>query len=302
MNPVALNCILLYVLVVILSLFQSKFKIYKDEPMIFLLCLILTPILVFAKAGKIGTWTGITGFEIFGWTLILAYMNPKRIVPRVNEGYIYAYTLFHWYLLVRTIEEKGFTYLLIFISLVSIYPTFLICKSSLEHKILNYRNKLTLYYWFLFTITFTYIEQVALDIIKPILAFYEVNLVNTIFILITALQLYFIATSFSLLFVGVPIFHLDKSVDSFSERWKRAKSDWRVTVSHKLGNYIEYQINKSQFILITLISGFLFMLDYEYDYRFLLILCYTVLFPLVFFYIKWTPEKNIEENSSGSNS
>lgn len=296
MNPVAFNCIFLYITVVILSLVQSKFRIYKDDPLSFILCLVLTPIVIFGKAAKIGTWTGITGFEICGWTLILAYMNPKRIVPRINEGYIYAYSLFHWYLLIRTIEEKGFTYLLIFITIISVYPTFLICKSSLEHKKLSYKNKLTLYYWFLFTIVFTYADQVALEIVKPILALYEVNLMTTIYVIFTAIQLYFIATTLSLLFVGIPIFHLDRSMDSFKNRWKKAMEDWRETVSHKLGNYIEYQINWSQFVLITIVSCFLFLIDYNYKFRFLLITFYTVVFPIIFFYIKWTPEENLEEN------
>ena len=90
--------------------------------------------MVFAKAGKIGTWTGITGFEIFGWTLIMAYLNPKRIVPRINEGYIYAYTLFHWYLLVRTIEEKGFTYILIFISTNHNMLIYIIVRSRINNN------------------------------------------------------------------------------------------------------------------------------------------------------------------------
>ncbi len=298
MNPVAFNCIFLYITVVILSLLQSKFRIYKDDPFSFIIYLILTPIVVFGKAGKIGTWTGITGFEIFAWTLILAFMNPKSIVPRINEGYIYAYTLFHWYLLSRTIEQKGFTYLLIFLSAISIYPTLLICKSALEHKKLSFRNKLTLYYWFLFAIVFTYIDQVALDIIEPILAVHKINAITILYILITAIQLYFISTSFSLIFVGIPFFHLDKSWDSFKVRWKRAKEEWRETVSHKLDNYIEYQISKSQFFLITVISFFLFTLDYYYNCRLILILFYTVIFPIVFFYVKWTPEENIEENKS----
>jgi hypothetical protein len=247
------------------------------------------------KAAKLKTWTSITGAEIFGWTLILSYMNPKRIVPRINEGYIYAYTLFHWYLLVDTITTKELGFWLGLVLAISIYPTILIVKSALEHKKLSYRDKLILYYWFLFAITFTYIDQVSLDIIKPILALNEVNFATTTYILITGVQLYFISTSFSLLFVGIPIFHLDKSSDKWKVRWARAISDWKEIVNHKLGNFVEYQISFVQFFYITLISAGLFFLDYLYNFRLYLIFFYTVVFPLIFFYLKYTPDTNLED-------
>ncbi len=250
---------------------------------------------MFGKAAKLKTWTSITGFEIWVWTLVLAYINPKRIVPRINEGYIYAYTLFHWYLLVDTIMTNGLGFWLGLVLIISVYPTIRIVKSSLEHKKLSYWNKLILYYWFLFAITFTYIDQVSLDIIQPILALYEINFATTTYVLITAVQLYFIATSFSLLFVGIPIFHLDRSWDSWKVRWARAKQEWKETVNHKLGNFVEYQISFIQFFYITFISGVLFCLDNAYNFRLYLIFFYTVIFPLIFFYIKYTPDANIEE-------
>lgn len=250
---------------------------------------------MFGKAAKLKTWTSITGFEIWVWTLVLAYFNPKRIVPRINEGYIYAYTLFHWYLLVDTIMTNGLGFWLGLVLIISVYPTIRIVKSSLEHKKLSYWNKLILYYWFLFAITFTYIDQVSLDIIQPILALYEINFATTTYVLITAVQLYFIATSFSLLFVGIPIFHLDRSWDSWKVRWARAKQEWKETVNHKLGNFVEYQISFIQFFYITFISGVLFCLDNAYNFRLYLIFFYTVIFPLIFFYIKYTPDANIEE-------
>ena len=115
------------------------------------------------------------------------------------------------------------------------------------------------------------------------------------YVLITAVQLYFIATTFSLLFVGVPIFHLDRGWNSFKERWADAMKDWKDTVQHKLGNFVEYQISISQFLCITGISLFLFYLDYTYNFRLYLIFFYTVIFPLIFFYLKWTPNENLEE-------
>jgi hypothetical protein len=294
-NPVLFNCVLLYLTVVLLSLLQSRFRIVKDDPFTFFLMVFLTPLLMFGKAAKLKTWTSITGAEIFGWTLILSYMNPKRIVPRINEGYIYAYTLFHWYLLVDTITAKGLGFWLGLVLAISIYPTILIVKSALEHRKLSYRDKLILYYWFLFAITFTYIDQVSLDIIKPILALYEVNFATTTYVLITGIQLYFISTSFSLLFVGIPIFHLDKSSDKWKVRWARAKREWKEIVNHKLGNFVEYQISFVQFFYITLISAVLFYLDYTYNFRLYLIFFYTVIFPIIFFYIKYTPETNLED-------
>lgn len=299
-NPVLFNCVLLYLTVVLLSLLQSRFRIFKDDPWVFVLLLILTPILMLGKMKSIKTWTGITGVEIWGWTLVLAFFNPKRIVPKINEGYIYAYTLFHWYLLVDTITAKGLGFWLGLVLAISVYPTILIVKSALEHKKLSYRDKLTLYYWFLFAITFTYIDQVSLDIIQPILALYEVNFATTTYVLITAVQLYFIATSFSLLFVGIPIFHLDKSSDKWKVRWARAMSEWKETVNHKLGNFVEYQISFIQFFYITIISAVLFYLDFAYNFRLYLIFFYTVIFPLIFFYIKYTPDTNLEESNDNT--
>lgn len=297
-NPVLFNCVFLYLTVVLLSLLQSRFRIFKDDPWVFILLLIFTPIVMLGKMKSLRTWTEVTGAEIWGWTLVLAFFNPKRIVPRINEGYIYAYTLFHWYLLIDTIIDKGFGFWLGLVVAISIFPTFLIVKSALEHKRLSYRNKLILYYWFLFAITFTYIDQVAVDIIKPILALYEVNFATTTYVLLTAVQLYFIATTFSLLFVGIPFFHLDRSPDKWKVRWQRAKDEWRETVNHKLGNFVEYQISFIQFFYITLISGVLFYLDIAYNFRLYLIFFYTVIFPLIFFYMKYTPDTNLEETDA----
>lgn len=299
-NPVLFNCVILYLTVVLLSVLQSRFRIVKDNPVVFWFLVVFTPLIMFGKAAKLKRWTSITGVEIWAWTLMLSYFNPKRIVPRINEGYIYAYTLFHWYLLIDTIADKGFGFWLSLVFIISIYPTILIVKSTLEHKILSYRDKLTLYYWFLFAITFTYIDQVSLDIIQPIIALYEVNFATTTYVLITAVQLYFIATSFSLLFVGIPVFHLDRSGGSFKKRWAKAMRDWKETVTHKLGNFVEYQISVVQFFYITLISAGLFYIDYTYNFRLYLIFFYTVIFPIIFFYIKYTPDTNFEEINGNS--
>ena len=296
-NPMHFNCVLLYLTVVLISLLQSRFKIFKDDPWLFVLLLFLTPIIVLGKVKGKMTWTTITGFEIWGWTMVLAFFNPKRIVPKVNEGYIYAYTLFHWYLLIDTIITKGLGFWLGLVLVISLYPTILIVKSTLEHKKLSYKDKLILYYWFLFAITFTYINQVALDIIQPILVVYEVNFASTIYVLFTAVQLYFIATSFSLLFVGIPIFHLDRSSDKWKVRWARAMSEWKEIVDYKLGNYVEYQISFVQFFYITFISAVLFFLDFAIHFRLFLIFIYTVIFPLTFFYLKYTPDANLEEEN-----
>lgn len=295
MNPVVFNCVLLYALVVLLSVIQSRFRIVKDNPVTFFILLILVPILLLGKAAKLETYTSITGFEIWGWTLVLAYLNPKRIVPRINEGYIYAYTLFHWYLLIDTIRTEGLTWIITIVLLISVYPTFLILKASLENRKLEYKHKMILYYWFLFAIFFTYIDQVALDIIQPIAALSEINVMTTLYITTTAVQLYFIATTFSLLFIGIPIFHLDRSGDSFNQRWIKAKREWRNIVNIKLANYIEYQISFIQFLYISVISAVLFFIDATTDFRIYLILIYTLVFPGVFFYIKWTPEENLDE-------
>lgn len=252
------------------------------------------PFLILGKAKGIKTWTDLTALEIFGYTLVIAYFNAKRILPRINEGFIYAYTLFHWYLLYDTIHIKGFNFWTILVLTISLYPTYLIIKSSLEHKILDQRSKIILYYWFLFTIGFTYVDQVAMDIIQPITALIKIDFSNTMFVFFSAIQLYFISTILALMFVGIPIFHLERSSDNFKVRWKKAMDDWREILTHKLDNYIEYQINIVHVIYITIFSGILFFIDSVENFRQILIFIYTVLLPLVFFYFKWTPERNIE--------
>jgi hypothetical protein len=294
MNPIIVNCILLYLTVVILSLLQSRLRIVKDDPSTYLMLLVLLPILIFAKAKGIKTWTGLTAFEIFGYTLMIGYVNAKRILPRINEGYIYAYTLFHWYLLYDTINIKGFNFWLILVLSISIYPTYLIIKSSFEHKKLEQNSKIILYYWFLFTIGFTYADQVALDIVEPVTALTKIDFGNSMIILFSAVQLYFISTIFSLIFVGIPFFHLDRSSEKFKIRWKLAMIDWREILKHKLDNYIEYQINIVQVIYITVFSIVLFYIDTVENFRQILIFIYTVLLPVVFFYLKWTPKSNVE--------
>lgn len=294
MNPIVVNCVLLYLTVVILSLIQSRLRIVKDDPTSFFLLLFLVPILVFAKAKGIKTWTGLTALEIFGYTFVIGCVNIKRILPRINEGYIYAYTLFHWYLLFDTINIKGFNFWLIVVLSISIYPTYLIIKSSFEHKKLEQNSKIILYYWFLFTIGFTYVDQIALDIVEPVTALTKIDFGNSMIILFSAVQLYFISTIFSLIFVGIPFFHLDRSSEKFKVRWKRAMNDWREILKHKLDNYIEYQINIVQVIYITVFSIVLFYIDTVENFRQILIFIYTVLLPVVFFYLKWTPKSNVE--------
>jgi hypothetical protein len=254
------------------------------------------PFLLLGKAKGIKTWTGLTTFEIFGYTLVIAYFNAKRILPKVNEGYIYAYTLFHWYLLYDTISLKGIHFWTALVFTISLYPTFLIIKTSFEHKLLDQRSKIILYYWFLFTIGFTYADQVALDIVHPVTALTEIDLKNTLFVIFSAIPLYFISTILALLFVGIPIFHLNRSSESFKVRWKNAMTEWREILTHKLDNYIEYQINTVQVIYITLFSFILFYIDSVENFRQVLIFVYTVLLPLIFFYIKWTPESNLKKD------
>lgn len=297
MHPTIYYSIFIYVTVVILSVLQSRFKIITDEPITFCICLILAPLIGFMKVKGPITYTAFTGMEILMWTMVLAYFNPKRIVPRINEGYIYAYTLFHWYLLIDTILREGIGFWITVVILISVFPTYLIIKSALENRRLEYKEKIILYYWFLFAIVFTYVDQVALDIITPVLEMYEVNPMNTAYAVFSAVQLYFIATCISLIFVGIPVFHLDKSSDSFKVRWARALNDCREVRRHKLGNYVEYQISIVGFALISLVSAVLFYIDYvNPEFRVYLNFIYVVAFPMLFFYLKYTPKENFEED------
>lgn len=289
MNPVLINCILLYVLVILFSLFQTRFKLITDSPLTFFLMLFFVPLVIFGKASArgISTWTELTGFEIFGYTLVWSFINAKFLVPKINEGYILAYTLFHWYLLVDTILMKGFNNWMIFVVVLSVFPTILVLKASFEHKILSLTQKIVLYYWFLFTVIFTYVDQAAIEIITPIIAMEKVDFVSTTYVCFTAVQLYFISTTFSLLFVGIPLFHMGKDTT-----WSEALHECSEIRKYKLDNYIEYQISLTETLLVIGISGVLFYLDYRYNFRQYLIAFYTMVFPLVFFYFKWTPNSN----------
>lgn len=296
MNPVIFNCVLLYLTVILLSLAQSRLRLLKDDPLTYVLLLVFVPFFVLGKAKGIKTWTELTGFEIFGYTIVMAYINAKRILPKVNEAYIFAYTLFHWYLLVDTANLKGVNFWVAVVLVISVYPTYLIVKSAFEHKKLDGRSKIILYYWFLFTIVFTYIDQVALDIVTPITTLTTISFSNSMVVLVSAIQLYFISTILSLLFVGIPFFHLSRSSNSFKVRWRSAMEDWREILTHKLDNYIEYQVSTVQVVYITIFSAILFYIDVVEGIRAILIFVYTVLLPLVFFYLKMTPKSNIEAN------
>ncbi len=295
-NPVIINCLFLYLTVIILSLLQSRFRIYKDNPVSFVIMLLVVPLMVFGKSKGIKTWTGLTGMQIFGYTLVLSLMSARRILPKLNEGYIYAYTLLHWYLLIELFKIKGIGFWDCFVSLVSIYPTYLIIKAVFEYKLLSRRHKMILYYWFLFTVAFTFIDQFALEILTPILTLREVSFENYIIIFFSAIQLYFISTIFGLIFTAIPLFHLDRNSEKFKVRWRKAMREWRKLLNSQLDDFIEYQINYVQLFYITILTSILFYLDNVSNFRQGLIFTYTVVLPIVFFYLKWTPIKNIEEN------
>lgn len=297
MNPVIFNCVLLYLTVIILSLVQSRFRLIKDDPWVYLIVVLITPFMILGKVKGVKTWTELTALEVFGYTLVIAMMNAKRILPKINEAYIFAYTLFHWYLLFDTIAIKGFNFWTILVVILSVFPTFLIVRSAFEHKALSKRNKIILYYWFLFTIIFTYIDQVALNIVTPILTLFSIDIKSTLIVLSSAVQVYFISTILSLAFIAVPVFHLERSSLPFKVRWKKAMDEWRTILNFKLDNYIEYQINTIQVIYIAGLSGVLFYIDAMENIRHTLIFIYTVVLPLVFFYLKWSPGNNLEEDS-----
>jgi hypothetical protein len=294
MNPIVFNCIFLYLAVIALSLIQSRFRLVKDNPIEYLMLLLIGPFIVLGKAKGIKTWTGLTGMEIFGYTLFITFLNPKRILPRINEGYIYAYTLFHWYLLFDTFLLKGLNFWTGLVLVLSVYPTYLIIRSSFESKKLIQRDKIILYYWFLFTIAFTYADQVALDLIEPVVALDDISIRSSSIVMFSAVQLYFVSTMLSLLFVGIPFFHLDRTSDTWNIRWKRVMDEWGEVLKHKLDSYVEYQINFAQVVYVTLMSAVLFYIDRVENFRQVLIFCYTVVFPLVFFYLRWTPKTNLE--------
>jgi hypothetical protein len=295
MNPVIINCFLLYVLVILLSLFQSRFRIFKDDPFTYTLLLIFTPLVVLGKAKGIKTWPTLTAFEIFGYTLMVAYTGGRRIVPKINEGYIYAYTLLHWYLLYDAIQRHGFGFWNTAVLILSIYPTFLCLRSIFQHRKLEQRTKIVLYYWCLFTVVYAFISQIAQSIIHPILTAYEVSWRSFGVILFSAVQLYFISTLLSLLWLGIPLFHMERSGGSFSQRWRSAVVEWRELLAYKLDGYIEYQINTVQVVYITSISAMLFWVDASYtEARPYVVVAYTIFLPLVYFYFKAVPEENLE--------
>lgn len=296
MNPIIFNCFLLYLFVILLSLLQSRFRILKDDPATYIILLVVMPFLILGKAKGIKTWTELTSFEIVGYTLMISYLNAKRLLPKINEGFIYAYTLLHWYLLFDAMNRVGGNFWNVAVAVISIYPTILILKSAYEHRRLAQREKIILCYWFLFTVFYCYISQVAQSIIRPVLTAPDISLLSTSIIFLSAIQLYFIAIVFCLLFLAIPLFHLEKGSESFKVRWKAAMKDWRALLNHKLDHYIEYQINYIQILYITCGSLFLFYIDASYPFmRSYTLMIYTIVLPLVYFYFKAVPEENLEE-------
>lgn len=59
--------------------------------------------------------------------------------------------------------------------------------------------------------------------------------------------------------------------------------------------FVEYQINTMQLIVITAVSVMFFYIDYKTNARPVLNFIYTVALPIVFFYMKYTPKENLEE-------
>ena len=92
----------------------------------------------------------------------------------------------------------------------------------------------------------------------------------------------------SLLFVGIPFFHMSNTT-----KWSEAVKECAEIRKHKMDNYIEYQISLMASISIIAVSGLLFYLDFKFNFRQYLIAFYTLIFPLLFFYIKWTPKSNL---------
>lgn len=299
MNPIVFNCFLLFILVIVMSLLQSQFRIIKENPIGFCFTVFIFPLLVFGKASAKGmnTWTSITGFEIWAYTMMLALINVKQILPKINEAYIYAYTLLHWYFLIENIAGIGFNFWLSVIMLISVYPTLLIVKNVFVHRELNRTDKAILFYWFLFCVSFTYIDQVALHIIAPILTMDEIGLYSLFIIFFSAIQLYFISTIFTLLFFGIPLFHGGKG-----DSWKIKMKEWREMLNYKIDCYVEYQVSTPLVLLITLVSTVLFYYDYQNGFRAELIYIYTIVFPIVFFYLKLSPDNNLNIVSIDSSS
>ncbi len=292
MNPVVFNCVLLFVLVIFMSLLQSRFRIAKDNPVSFTLLVLIIPVLVFVKAAAkgINTWTAITGLEIFIYTVMISYLNIKRVLPKINEGYIYAYTLLHWYFLIENISAIGFNFWIISVLAISAYPTLLLVKNLFLHKRLNTIDKAILFYWFIITVTFTYIDQVALHIIEPVLTVDEISITSVFIMLFSAIQLYFISMVFTWLFLGIPLFHGGRG-----DSWAVKMKEWKDVLKHKLNSYVEYQVSPQIVVFITVISVLLFYLDFQYNLRAELMCLYTILFPIVFFYLKASPNDNIED-------
>jgi hypothetical protein len=75
--------------------------------------------------------------------------------------------------------------------------------------------------------------------------------------------------------------------------WSEAVRECAEIRKHKLDNYIECQISLTESLSIIAVSGLLFYLDYKFNFRQYLIAFYTLVFPLLFFYFKWTPISNM---------
>lgn len=287
-----LNCVLLYVFVVLLSLVQSRFRIVKDNPWLFAILVIVVPVIGYVKImSRHRDYSAIevTGLEILFWVIMVAYMGAKHIVPRIHEGYIFAYTLFHWYLLFDTAALKGWNSLLLIVAVISVFPTLLMFLHVCIKRVPGRLEKMTLYYWFLFTIVFTYSDQVLLDIVHPIAAFRQTDMLVIAYLLLSAVQLYFIAMMLSLLFLGMPFTHFDRG-GSRRERRRSGYKEWNELLEHKLDHFIDYQVSIVGILAIIVVSGILFWLDRQYELRSMLIFVYTVALPLVFFYLRYSSD------------
>lgn len=294
MGPISAYSLLFQLLIILLSIWQTRMSILKKWNWAFWAGVFFSFLFTLVAYEGIGSNPIIALLFTAYWTFLLTFTQPKQVAPKMNEAYIYLYTLYFWYVLGSDIYQNPNNLLLYGFAAIAMYPSLLILRACFSPKVLESNQKVVLFFWFLVCVIFIYLNEVFVKNLFPYMAVHKYSFVGFTYTLISAVQVYFMAIIISFALISNPIAHLDRDGRSFATRWKEAKRDSKKIIETALQQYINFQLSKLQWLYLTLGSFFIFYLDAIYEAHLYTLLLYTLVMPLVYFYFKWSPPDNTE--------
>lgn len=287
MWPELINGLVLYFGVIVIMLLQTRFQPVRETPWLFGIMTVLLPVWLYFRFNHHDPDTLVftTWYVLAVYVIFMTFHSSRNASPVLNETYILTYTLLFWYVFISSIIETGFNPWWLLVPAIGIVPTFVILKASFQHKKLSELEKLILIYWFLFTVVFNYVDQFFLGHVHPALTSHAVSFEHISALLFTATQLYFIGTAAALFLGSLPLFRFGKHTT-----WKEAVKNAHEVRGNKLNAFVDFQAHPILSMTVIVCSILVFFLDYAFGLRAYVMLLYFFVFPLVFFYLKWSPE------------